>query len=70
MADKKKEIRRVVIDEDGRVTCGASYTMNPICFKWRSELACNKCPMQELIRRSKQNKDALGFERISETSNR
>lgn len=59
MAIKKKEIIRVVIDEDGRVTCGTSYTINPICFKWRSELACKDCPMQKLVHRSKLNEAAF-----------
>ncbi len=61
----KKEFRLVVIDHDGHVKCGSTNVRGlPICYKWRSPVACRGCPMQELINRSKANRSLLMFETI------
>ena len=59
----KKEFRLVVIDHDGHVKCGSTNVRGlPICYKWRSPVACKDCPMQELMKRSKANRSSLMFE--------
>ena len=58
-----KDYRLVVIDHDGHVKCGSTTVRGlPICYKWRSPVACRGCPMQELINRSKANRSLLMFE--------
>lgn len=61
------DFRLVVIDWDGHVKCGSTTVRGlPICYKWRSPLACKRCPMQELINRSKENRNLLMFEKAEE----
>ena len=62
-----KEMHMVVIDRDGHVKCGSTTVRGlPICYKWRSPLACKGCPMTKLILRSKENRNLLMFEKATE----
>ena len=61
----RKDYHHVVINTDGWVTCGSSMVSNPICYKWRSPIACKNCPMTELINRSKENRNLLMFEKAT-----
>lgn len=55
----KKIIYNVSIDRKGYVLCGTSKEIKPICYKWRSGLACKECPMKKLMYRSQLNEAAF-----------
>lgn len=46
---------KTFINNEGRVVCAASIAKTHTCYKWRSDRACNDCPMQKLMYRSKLN---------------
>ena len=56
------ETIKTFISRKGKVICEASVAETHTCFKWRSELACKDCPMQELMKRSKANRSSFMFE--------
>lgn len=55
-------IFNVSIDHNGYVLCGTSTERKPICYKWRSGLACKECPMQKLMYRSQLNEKAFSVD--------
>lgn len=60
MAEPGKNIfYDVSIDRKGYVLCGSSKDRKPICYKWRSGLACKECPMKKLMYRSQLNEAAF-----------